>query len=637
MNRIFFLLFFFVFFSFSFSQDRSIDIESVNSRLLQHADAVVRGEVVEIEVLSVDKLVIRTSRTVTVINEDGERFIEAYDFYDDHSKIKKQSAIIYSSKGREIKKFKKRDFQDRSAVGAGTLISDDRVKYMEYTARDYPYTVVYESEVEKKSTAFIRPWFPVSGYRLSVENSSYSLKNSAGIPLRSKEKNLDSLKVHRKNTALELNYRLENLPAYKEERLSPNFKSFSPQVLVALNRFSLMGVQGEAANWKEFGKWQYEHLLKDKTILSPEIVNQMQTLTADATDDIEKARRIYNYVQENTRYISVQLGIGGWEPMSATEVDRVKYGDCKGLTNYTKALLESQGIHSNYAVVYGGNDREDIDPEFASMQGNHVILNIPAEEGDLWLECTSQTDPFNYLGDFTDNRDVLLVKPEGGEIVKTKAYSVEDNLRESLSRIYLDEKGAFSAEVSRKSYGVPYGNIYHITRQKSRDQELYYKNNWGHLKDLSFEQISFENDRTNQVFTENLSFNGNRITSRAGDRILLPLNFIYPYTYNLPLTGERMHPLEVSRGRSFQDTFEYYLPAGYAPESIPQGFSVESDFGRFELTVNLREKEDAVYIEVRRSYLVNEGSWPAEAFEDFRKFMNTVNSYSNQKAVLVAI
>ncbi len=633
MKRFFFLSLYFIFLTYSFAQD----METINSKLLQHSDAVIRYEIVEIEVLSADKLRINTGRMVTVLNEEGESFIEAYDFYDDHSKIKKQSAVIYDSRGKEIKKFKKKDFQDRSAVGSGTLISDDRLKYMEYTARDYPYTVVYESEVEKRSTAFIRSWYPVSGYRVSVESSSYSLKNPAGIPLRFKEKNLDSLLVHRENSNLELNYRIENVPAYKKERLSPDFKTFAPQVLVALNRFSLAGVEGEAANWKEFGKWQYEHLLKDKTVLSPEIISRVQALTADAADDLEKARLIYGYVQENTRYISVQLGIGGWEPMSAREVDKVKYGDCKGLTNYTKALLESQGISSHYAVVYGGKSIEDIDPEFASMQGNHVILNIPAEEGDLWLECTSQTDPFNYLGGFTDNRNVLLVKPEGGEIVKTRAYSVEENLQESVSRIYLDTNGAFEAEVVRKSYGVPYGNIYPIARETSQNQELYYKNNWYHLKDLDFEQISFDNDRTRQVFTENLSFKGNRMTSRAGDRILLPLNFIYPYTFNLPLAGERNHPLEISRGRSFEDTFEFFLPAGYAPESIPEGYTLKSDFGNFELTVNLKKKEEVVYIEVKRTYWLNEGCWPAGAFEGFRKFMNRVNSYSNQKAVLVAI
>ena len=56
------------------------------------------------------------------------------------------------------------------------------------------------------------------------------------------------------------------------------------------------------------------------------------------TDPIEKAKIVYKYMQEKTRYISVQVGIGGFKPMLAKDVDRLGYGDCKALSNYTKAL-----------------------------------------------------------------------------------------------------------------------------------------------------------------------------------------------------------------------------------------------------------------------------------------------------------
>ncbi|MDP4989490.1 MAG: DUF3857 domain-containing protein, partial [Polaribacter sp.] len=109
-------------------------------------------------------------------------------------------------------------------------------------------------------------------------------------------------------------------------------------------------------------------------------------------------------MQQKTRYISVQIGIGGWEPIAANLVDDVGYGDCKGLTNYTKALLDVADVTAYYTVVYA-DDRIDVDKDFSSLQGNHVILNIPNNGKDVWLECTSQTMPFGFLGDFTDDRD----------------------------------------------------------------------------------------------------------------------------------------------------------------------------------------------------------------------------------------
>ncbi|WP_424493322.1 DUF3857 domain-containing protein [Salinimicrobium sp. GXAS 041] len=608
----------------------------VNAHLVNDANAVVRDEIVEIEIKDVDELVIRTKRAVTVFNENGNAHVDAYDFFDDHSKIKEQKVLIYDKLGNEIKKYKRRDFEERSAVGSGTLISDDRVKYIDYTPQEYPYTMVYESEVEKTSTIFVPAWRPVNAYNLSVENSSYRIINPAKIPLRFAEKNLDSLPVEKNTSRYEISYSLTNLPAFSYERLSPGLDEFSPKVLVALNSFSLVGVEGTAADWKEFGKWQYDHLLKGRTNLSTETISKVKDLTADAETDIEKAKRIYQYVQDNTRYISVQLGIGGWQPMTAQEVDQVRYGDCKALTNYTKALLESQNIEAYYTVVYGNTNREDIDKDFPSMQGNHVILNVPSEKEDVWLECTSQTVPFNYLGDFTDNRDVLVIKPEGGEIVRTKAYSAEENQQQTHNRIELFKDGSFKATVDRISSGIPYGDIYGIARASEKDQILFYKKNWGHLKNINFTKVVFENDRDQQKFTESLSFTGDRFTSKAGSRLLLPLNFLEPSTYNLPRNEARKRPLEISRGRSFEDRFEYVLPVGYEVESIPENAFLENDFGRFEFSVELVEKEGAKAIEVKRSYVINEGLWPAEAYNNFREFMYSVNSLCNQKAVIIA-
>jgi hypothetical protein len=104
-----------------------------------------------------------------------------------------------------------------------------------------------------------------------------------------------------------------------------------------------------------------------------------------------KAKLIYDYVQQKSRYVSIQVGIGGWKPMDASDVDRLGYGDCKGLTNYTKAfeavcLPTTQfymGIATrkilNLTCVYARESYDFSD----SLWGDYI-----------WLECTSQDDPF---------------------------------------------------------------------------------------------------------------------------------------------------------------------------------------------------------------------------------------------------
>lgn len=618
------------------AQEKDLSISLISPDLLINANAILRDDQTTIEVDAIDKMTIYKKRTVTVLNEYGQGHVEAFQYYDNERKIKKLRATIYNASGKEIKKYKQKDFRDRSAVGSGNLYTDNRVQYLNHTAQSYPYTVVFESETRTGTTVFINPWQPVSGYYLGVEQSSYKLINPGQIPLRLEEENFDQQKIFKNTTPELLEYNVRDIAPYKVEDLSPELDKFVPLLKVALDEFALVGIMGKASNWLEFGKWQHDNLLVGKDYLPAATLQKITQLTKDAESKIEKAKIIYQYVQDNTRYISVQLGIGGWEPMLAQDVDRLGYGDCKALTNYTKALLDSQDIVSHYAVVFAGEERKDLDLDFASMQGNHVILNIPQEGEDVWLECTSQTTPFNYLGDFTDNRNVLLVTPEGGEIVKTKAYTYSENVRETFSRIQLDKSGSYNAEVNRYSEGIPYGNIYHLMRETKENQVLYYKNKWGHLQNTNFEHISFENNRDDLRFVEEIKFSGQNITSKAGDRLLLSTNFFTTPVYTLNRSTDRKRPFEIERGFTYRDTFEFLLPEKYTTESIPEAEMIETQFGTFSVKLESVEKEGKHTITVVREYILYEGIWPAEFYPEFYVFMSRINSLNNQKAVIIA-
>lgn len=617
------------------AQEISYPVTSIDESLFVNANAIIRNEAIEIEIVDVDKMIVRTVRTITVLNELGEDLVWAGEVYDDDTKIKKQQALFFDELGKEIKKFRKKDFQDRSLVTGATLISDARVSYVDYSPKVYPYTVHYTSEVNEGSTIFVRDWFPSKSYSLSVERSVYKLKNPAKIPIRFLEKNLESHKIENVTSDYEVEYLIEQLPAYKYEKFSPAMKDFAPHVKVALNQFSLVGVNGKAEDWAQLGKWQYDNLLDKKMALPPKTIAEVQNLTADATDVLEKARIIYNYVQENTRYVSVQLGIGGWEPMTAAEVDHLKYGDCKALTNYTKALLESQNIPSYYTIVYGGRDLVDIDEDFPSMEGNHVILNVPLEDENIWLECTSQTVPFNYLGGFTDNRKVLLVKPDGGEIVRTTHYSSAENLQNTTAGIRIDETGGFTADLKRESFGVPYGMIYLIANQDESEKKLYYKEEFRHLKDLYINKIDHHNDRLTPKFSEQLEFSGRKYAAVIGGRLLLPLSFSRLPVISVPRSTERKLPVKINRGMTFKDNYEFFLPQSSSPESIPESINIQNEFGTFKMEIKYEDRDTSHVILVERSYTLNEGTWPAKKYSNLREFMNKLNSLSNQKAVIV--
>ena len=409
------------------SQDNSLAVTQISDELKKNANAVVRLSSLDIVIEKKNKMTFTYKRVVTVQNEKGNRFVEAYAGYDNQLKIRKIEAIVFDEYGEEIKKIKKRDFIDQSAVDGGTLYSDSRVLYMPYMPTSYPYTVSFSYEMETQNTAFIPSWRPITGYYVSTEKDSYKLKDLAKLGIRYKTKNFEGYNINTKNNDTTLEFYLSEIKAKKPEQLSPVLSKMTPQGMVAVNQFYYYGYNGFASNWKEFGDWMIASLLKGRNTVSNETIGIIKKLVTGIENPLERAQKVYEYVQNNTRYISVQVGIGGVQPIPASEVDRLKYGDCKGLTNYTQALLTVANVPSYYSVVQSGEEIVDFDPEFASIeQGNHIILAIPNGDELTWIDCTSQVYPFGFIGDFTDNRNVLLVKEGESEIVKTTFYA--DNI-----------------------------------------------------------------------------------------------------------------------------------------------------------------------------------------------------------------
>lgn len=615
------------FFSFSQSDDVYLAL-GVPVELKENSNAVVRYDSQLIEINRFNDVTVTTKRIVTVYNKYGDKHINAVEFYDDNTNIKALEINIYNEYGNHIKRIKKNEFTDQSAVSGGTLYSDNRVKYYDYNPIDYPYTIEYVSEVRYKSTAFVPQWRPINGYYLGVQNSEYKIINNSGVEIRKKliPRNFDVKSMS------ENHYKIENVTGIKYETYSPPLSKITPLLKVAMTSFSMEGVEGINNNWQDFGKWMYDKLLVGTDDLPQEVVEEVKALTKDIDDKIERAKIVYNYLQEKTRYISVQVGIGGWKPIIAEEVDRLGYGDCKGLSNYTKALLEAVDVPSYYTVVYGGDDIRDIDSDFSVTEGNHVILCVPSENENIFLECTSQTNPFGFTAGFTDDRDVLLIKPNGGEIVHTKVYNADDSVQHTSAQINLDETGSFTADVSITTTGYQYNLHQGVQNETHRDQQLHYKDYWNHINNLSIDAIDIINDKNAIVFNEKLKLSTENYASKSGARLILQPN-IFNRVNKIPQRYIDRH-LDFKIDRSFKDIDEFVitLPSSLRVEAMSKGGRLETKFGTYTYGI---EEIEGDKIKYTRTYVLNKGSYNKLDYKAFRDFMKSVVKFDKVKIVLV--
>jgi hypothetical protein len=614
-----------------YSQDINFSSLLIPKELKENANAVVRDNSIEIIIDDVDKMTVKKRIVVTVLNKLGNADAIISESYDEDTKIKDLSAIIYDALGNEIKKYSERKFKDVSAVSGGTLYSDSRVKYIDYTPVSYPYTLVFESEYVTETTGFIPWFFPVNGYFVSVEKSSYTLKNPKEIPFRKKEFNFNDFNIKTTNSPTELNYVLENEKALKHENSSVPYRDILPKALVTLDKFYLKGVYGEYANWSEFGTWMNDKLLTGRDVLEETTKVKIRKLVEGVEDPIKRAKLVYQFMQNKTRYISVQVGIGGWEPIAANQVDKVGYGDCKGLTNYTKALMDVANVTSYYTIVYA-DEKRDIDKDFSSIQGNHIILNIPNNGNDLWLECTSQTMPFNFLGDFTEDRNVLVVTPEGGIIKRTPAYKNENNLQITKATIDFDVLGNLKATLKRTSEGIQYDDKFGFDTFSVEELTKYYKSTvWSYNNNLEVAEMAINNDKDSIKFTEKLKINITDFATVNDKEYLFRVNVFNAIDQVPKRYRKRNLPLQIVRGYQDIDEYTIKIPADYSIGFLPENKEIKTQFGSYEMSISKVDESTLLY---KRTIIILAGTHPKEEYENYRSFRRTTAKLENQRIAL---
>ncbi len=620
-----------LFFSILSAQEELLNAITIPDELTKSANAVIRHNSDQIDINQIDEMVWIHKRIVTVLNEKGNKFVRAYAHYDSDTKVNKIQATVYNAFGKKVKQFKKKDFNDASSVSDFSLYEDDRILYLEYTPTNYPYTMVFEKQIKTSSTAYIPNWTPLEGYLVSTEISTYQFNDYAGIGFDSLQRRFEGFPVEKKEVENGMHFEARNIPAIKKEQYSPAIREIIPRLDIALKRFNLKGVQGSAASWKEFGQWYYQQLLIDKFDLKEDTKTKMKELVKNATSKEEKARIVYEFVQKKTRYISVQLGIGGWEPMLASEVDKLGYGDCKALTNYTSALLDAVGVESYHTLLYSADDLWSIDKDLVAPRGNHMILNVPIEGEDIWLECTSQSRPFGFIANADDDREVVVITPEGAQIKRTKQYKAEENTQNTIANFMVSATGGFEGKVEIASQGTQYGYKFHLENESAKDQKDHYKEYWGYINNVQIGEITFDNDKKDITFTEKLSVKADNYATITQDEMLLEPNAFNRSNYVPKRYRSRKQSFQVDRGYLDEDIYTIVIPEGYTVKMLPDPISVSNKFGDYEEKV---EKVDDQTLKYHRKLLIKKGNFEKEEYKSYRSFRKQIAKFDRTKVVL---
>ncbi len=605
-------------------------VSNISEELLNKAIAVVREDIVSLEIESKQKSYHKGLVATTILTPQADYLCYNYLYYGKFRQIKNFTGALYDKNGTLIQKIKKSDISDESATSYGTLFSDSRVQYAGFKSQDYPFTVEFEYEIEMDGSLYYPSNTFQSSADISVEKSTFEVITPKDYEIRIKECNLsNAAQVSLIEEKSHYSWEEKNLPVYEREPFSPPYYEVMPMVFIAPTDFIMEGYEGNMETWEGFGSWLFQ-LNEGRQVLPEETVTLIKKLVENCKTPTEKIETIYNYLQTNTRYISIQVGIGGWQPFEASLVDKYKYGDCKALVNYTKALLNIVDINSFYTLVKAGADTSPIMDDFPSNQFNHVILCVPVENDTLWLECTSQTIPFGYLGDFTDDREVLLVTPEGGKITHTTTYTGKTNQLQRKGNVEIYESGDATADINTVYKGIQYETIGNIIDRDFGSQK---KALYNRIDIPSFEIKSFSLQvEKKQIPTgeENFNLQLSKYATISGKRIFFIPNVLNRNSYIPKKLEKREHDIMVKMAYEDCDSIFFKIPEGYEIEYLPEDISIRNEFGRYSIELKVINNE-ILYI---RNHTMNHGRYPKESYTAFREFLKEISGYDKKKVIL---
>ena len=579
-----------------------------------------------------DKLthaVMHFKKTTTILHESASDFGFFSCTCSNSNQLISFKGQVTDASGNIIRKMKIKDL--KKTEYSPYLAIDDYIMYLEYTPSSFPVTVTYEWELDcKDNLVEFPPFCPQTDYNVDVKRAAYHLAAPQELGVRYAFKNISQPAEVYKNKAgaQVISLEMTDIPRVKKIPYTRPIYDRVPIAYFAPSLFVYYETQGSLSNWKESGMWQFG-MLRGRDALPEDIRNEIHQLTDSLGDDRQKVEAIYNLLGKKTRYVAILFGIGGQRPASAIDVCSSGYGDCKGLTNFMRAMLQEVGITSNYTTISTRN--RQLLKDFASVgQMNHVILQVPIKNDTIWLECTNPQLPFGYVHGDIAGHDAIEVSRAGGRLVHIPAYPDSTNLARNQIRLQLDGSGIADIDVSSVFYNLRMESripVYKMGRDEQKKAIL--RMLYAPQAEIDKSEFKMEGP----VLSLDAHVRSKNYTTATGKRLFVPVCPIRRDTSIPAVDEERLEDFYIETGYCDEDEIIITLPEGSEIEATPSDVIINESFASFHSII----KRKGSQIIITNRLLVRSGTYDKSSYSRFIEFMKKVNTAYGQKVVLKKI
>lgn len=624
----------------------------LNASLPAHdekTDAVLLYSETNVVVVSTDKIKTTVREAYKILRPNGRGHGTVAVYFSPSRKIKSLHGWCIPAQGQDYEVKDKEAVEASPSIPGAELISDTKVKVLRIPASEPGSIVGYEYEMEEQ------PLFLQDMWRFQetdpVRESHYFLQLPTGWEFRAYWLNHPEIKPSEAGNN-RWQWTVTDVKEIRHEPAMPPYPGVAGQMIVTF--FPPGGKPSNGlAGWNDMGKWYFD-LVGERVDASPEIKQEVSTLTASATTPLRKMQAIAAFLQRDIRYVAIELGIGGVQPHPASEVFSHRYGDCKDKATLMRSMLHEIGIESYHVVINA--ERGAVTREMPAHDGfNHVIVAIRLPDGLndpslvavsqhaklgrlLYFDPTDEITPFGQIRGALQDNYALLVTPDGGELIALPQQPPAMNSIERTAKLTLDAGGTLKGEVKEVRLGGRAWSERYALMNVSADADRVKPIETLLANSMSSFRITHATvtnlKLTDLPFGFDYTFESEHYAKNAGGLLLVRPRVLGNKAFNyLEAKEPRKFPIEFEGPARDVDTFEIAIPAGYEVDDMPPPVDADYSFASY----HSKTEVSGGVIRYTRTFEVKELCLPVDRAEELKRFDRAVNGDERNTVVLKSV
>lgn len=609
-------------------------------------DAVLLLSETTLTVLPKGELRQRTRVVFRILRAGGESRGLVRADYGMQSRVTDMRGWAIPADGREFE-VRMRDSVESAVLGVdgSNLVSDVRTRVMLIPGTHPGALVGYEIEMELSPLQLLDVWRfqwvdPVREARYEVQlpdgwSMSPAFVNHPAVPPVQSGPGRWS-------------WVLRDVPAVKFESNMPSLERVAGGMSLAL--IPPQGSLRKLASWREIGHW-YGELARDRLQATPAIRAKVAELVKGESDPLGRVRAIARFVQNEIRYVAIEIGIGGYQPHAAGETFANRYGDCKDKVTLMAVMLREAGIESHFLIVNTNREAlvEDSPPTLwfdhvviavklpaqAGASDLHTIIDHPALGRLVVFDPTDEVTPVGRLAGALQGGYGLLVTPEGGDFLRLPSVPMAESGLRRKAVLKLDAAGVLSGEVFETYLGDLASAQRAAARGIDSDKEVIRPLERNLASSLANFRIEKADLRNRTALEEPLVWQFRvqvKDYARSNDDLVLvrPRTFGIKASSFLETGEERVHDIVLDEARMDTDEVSIALPAGLVVESLPEPQNLDLGFMAYRSSTEVR---DGV-LTYRRTMEYRDLRIPAAKAESFKQLLRAISRDERAVALL---